>query len=146
MITDIQRNPKDRIRTIRIESFFITVLFFMNHMPVNRNKKTIVKNKEAFQSALVTYVQKFSRFPRKPVFFFFLFIYFFFWNGFDWNIVNIKTPIKEQKKIVNKQVNPFTPDLYHMFLFFRFYFISSFFLKIASLKDFNLGCINWIRL
>lgn len=146
MITDIQRNPKDRIRTIRIESLFITVLFFMNHMPVNRNKKTIVKNKEAFQSALVTYVQKFSRFPRKPVFFFFLFIYFFFWMDLIGILLILKLPLKNKKKIVNKQVNPFTPDLYHMFLFFRFYFISSFFLKIASLKDFNLGCINWIRL
>lgn len=40
--------------------------------------------------------------------------FFFFLNGFDWNIVNVKTPIKEQFFLVDKQVNPFPPHLCHM--------------------------------
>lgn len=92
-------NPKDKIRTALIESFFITVLCFMNHMPVNRNKKkTIVKNKEAFQSAVVTYVRSFPMFPRKPVFFFF----FFFEMDLIGILLMLKLPLKKKKKLTNK--------------------------------------------
>lgn len=88
----------------------------MNNMPANRNTHTCQKQGNISMCFGYMYTCDHCRCFHGHQFSFF--------NGFAWNVFNLKTPFKEQKKkmkfgefLVDKQVNPIPPDLCYMYFF-----------------------------